>query len=129
MDGKEKNFPLLGNTIDLDQIDESALDWHDRLGLCYARLMSWKWDDILGPKPENFDALPTGATRPIGSKERPVCKSDYISVPLITIRSILGEMEASRFWWTFRRGVSNEDWLRYAIQSRQIMEDHYGRKA
>ena len=119
MASKAKDSPELG--AKLNQIDESTLEWRDRLGLCYVRLLRYQWDDILGPKPKDFDSLPNCATVRSGVKKKSKSKSDYINLPLALIRSIIGEMEASRYYWTLYLGISNEEWLRKALLTRQIM--------
>ncbi len=94
----------------MNSADELKLSKTDRLGLAYCRLNSWKWDDIVGPKPAGFDDMPN--TVP-GKPDDPGAKYYYVSPAIRGIESIIGEANASRCHFLFNLGKTEEEWLRW----------------
>ena len=120
MRGEKENDPRIE---DLNQVDESTLSWQDRLGLAYCRLNCWQWDELLGPKPEGFDALPNSRTGRGRSRKSEPCKSDYILPATAVIRGIIGRVNISRCWWKFVLKKSDEEWLAFLIKARLLVEE------
>lgn len=105
----------------LRDIDESKLSYMDRLGLAYCRLNRYEWDDIIGPKPEGFDDLPSHIARdrrPRGVSKKVCSKSDYVAPPIRAIKSIIGEANCSRCWWIFILGKTDMEWFQWYMHSR-----------
>ena len=100
------------------RIDESKLNRIDRLGLAYCRLNCYQWDDLVGPKPEGFDDLPRSASRHMPWQKKKPSKSDYIRPAIEGIKSIIGEANASRCWWLFVLGKTEEEWFRWYVTER-----------
>ena len=97
-------------------IDEASLNQIDRLGLAYCRLNTWKWDDVLGPKPEGFDELPDYDKEDEASACQEVkTKMDYLRRPLQAIEEIIGWVNTSRCWWKFVLGKTDEEWFRWFV--------------
>lgn len=95
-------------------VNETELNLADRLGLAYCRLNCGVWDEILGPKPEGFDALPDFPVKRLFRKKRP-SKHDYVSPAIEAINSIIGIANASRCWWIFQLGRTEDEWLRWYV--------------
>lgn len=94
-------------------IDESKLNFTDRLGLAYCRLNRCEWDEIFGPKPDGFDALPDFPPKKrLFRKKRP-SKHDYVFPAIMTIESIIGRANTSRCWWLFALGKTEAEWLHW----------------
>lgn len=104
----------------MSTVDKSKLDRTDRLGLAWCRLNSFVWDEIIGEKPPGFDELPNYA-------EGKASKHDYVHPAILGIESIIGEANASRCWWVFKLGKTEEEWLRWYISERH--EHKRARKA
>lgn len=102
--------------IDLDSIDESTLKFNERLGLAYCRLNCWQWDEIIGTKPEGFDDLPDCRHPSHGSQG--LYKEDFVTPACNAIASILGSAQCSRYWWRFKLGRSDAEWVQWYIQDR-----------
>jgi hypothetical protein len=86
----------------------------DRLGLAWCRLNRFEWDDLIGPKPDGFDALPNNPPkRWIPFLKRKPSKTDYIAPALDAIESIIGEANTSRYWWTLHMHRTEEEWFRW----------------
>lgn len=97
-------------------IDESTLSQTDRLGLAWCRLNKWEWDEILGPKPKDFDHLPK--TLPNGifvHRSQLKSKIDYTRPAKKAIESVIGEANASRCWHVYELGRTEEEWLRWYL--------------
>lgn len=96
------------------RIDETKLNTIDRLGLAYCRLNNYKWDDIVGPKPEGFDEMPKFQDRRWWQKKVQT-KSDFVRPAMEGIERIIGEANTSRCWWKFVIGESEEAWFRWYV--------------
>lgn len=101
-----------------DMPDENGLSMIDRLGLAYCRLNCSEWDDILGPKPEGFDDLPSRSPKQGIGRKHQLCKEDFLGAALRGISSIIGEANCSRCWWKFKLGKSEEEWFRWYVTDR-----------
>lgn len=100
------------------QIDESKLNEVDRLGLAYCRLNCSEWDDILGPKPDGFDEIPKYPA-PWWKfwKRNQISQHDIIIQRMRNIKSMIGKANASRCWWIFALGRTEEEWKVWYINS------------
>ena len=74
-----------------------------RLGQVYCNLNCWRWDDLLGPKPEGFDFM---------SHDE---KHRVINPAFNLILSILGETAANKWWWILELGRSEQDWVAWRL--------------
>ena len=73
----------------LNEEQEKELNYVDRLGLAYCRLNSWGWDEIIGPKPDEFDKLPWYDNRKFKKFRRKIRTKSYYLTPAIEgIKSI-----------------------------------------
>lgn len=61
------------------------------------RLNSWEWDDRIGAKPENWDALPKYNRHWYHKLIKRKTKADYIDPVLSFIRMLVPEKELLRF--------------------------------
>lgn len=104
------------------EINEADLSFADRLGLAYCRLNCCVWDEILGPKPDRFDELPTFSSKRLFRKRQPG-KSDYTIPAMRAILSIIGDANVSRCWWIFVLGRSKEDWLQWYLSDSITKKD------
>lgn len=86
----------------------------DRLGLAYCRLNSWKWDELFGPKPDEFEDLPD-YNRPGEAKKT---KEDYIAPIMRSIEQNCPDMLLSRCWWIFELGKTEEEWFAWYFGKR-----------
>lgn len=103
------------------QVDESKLNRVDRLGLAWCRLICYKWDELIGKKPDGFDDLPdTNPKRKPWQKRKP-SKADYIRPAYKAIEEIIGEANCIRCWWLFFLGKTEDEWLRWYV-ARRIRE-------
>lgn len=100
-------------------INEAELNRIDRLGLAYCRLNCWRWDDLLGPKPEGFDDLPNFDSK-AGRifHNRIPSKDDHIHPAILAIENMIGEANASRCHWKFVLGRTEEDWFHWYVTER-----------
>ena len=73
----------------LETIDESKLSPVERLALAAYRLNHWKWDDMLGRKPERFDTMTIDE------------KQVFILPQYNRIEELLGEVYLLRCFWIF----------------------------
>lgn len=89
-------------------VDESKLDRIDRLGLACCRLDCFEWDEIIGEKPDGFDALPNYVKGKLS-------RYDYVRPASLGVKSIIGEANASRCWWKFVLGKTEEEWFRWYV--------------
>lgn len=111
-------------------VDESKLNKLDRLGLAWCRFNRWEWDELAGPKPDGFDDLPEfdpyeaerakhPYTMKLLSKVHPkryakrLSKSDFTRPALKGIEHEIGEANASRCWWIFELGRTEDEWRRW----------------
>ena len=101
------------------RVDESKLSRMDRLGLAYCRLLNYEWDDIAGPKPVGFDALPNFHVKRRHARKFGKSKSDYIKGPIMAMEHILGEANCSRYWWRFVLGKTEDEWFHWYLGSFQ----------
>lgn len=104
------------------QINESELNRTDRLGLAWCRLNCWEWDDLLGPKPPDFDDLPFVSPTTLIARIRNEAwrkyrrsRQQYVRPARLAIETIIGKANASRCWWMFELGKSEEEWLRWYL--------------
>ena len=102
----------------MKDIDESALNWVDRLGLAWCRLNTLEWDELVGPKPPCFDDLPSEPPRGLIARikdenwrKHRISKKDYIKPAMDSIVNIIGEANVSRCWWLFAIEESEDSWL------------------
>ena len=96
------------------EVDEAALNQTDRLGLAFCRLNSWRWDELIGPKPEGFDELPNYDPKQGWLFHKKIrTKSDYIDPAIAGIESMIGSANTSRCWWKFVLGETEEAWFRW----------------
>ena len=98
-----------------DRIDESKLNWKERLCLAYCRLCHGDWDTIFGEKPAGFDELPDYTPERRFRKHQP-CKWDYLKAPLQVLKREIGEAELSRFVLITVEGKTEEEWLDWFIK-------------
>lgn len=99
------------------EVDESKLSKKDRLGLAWCRLNCYAWDEILGPKPSGFEAMPDFSTKQLFRKKRQ-CKHDYVLPAMRAIESIIGRANISRCWWLFQLGRTEEEWFQWYVTER-----------
>ena len=86
----------------------------DRLGLAYWRLNHLEWDELLGPKPEGFDELPNFWEKRWPWEKRKPSKEDHTRRPMAAIRSLIGEVNISRYWLKYEYGCEDQ-WLQYYL--------------
>lgn len=92
-------------------VDESKLNAIDRLGLAYCRLCGWQWDELLGPKPLGFDALPNFDRRKLRIFRKPMrTKYEIIAPKIRAIETLIGTANTSRCWWIFKLRRTEEEW-------------------
>lgn len=108
----------------MEKIDEASLNRTDRLGLAYCRLLQFEWDEILGDKPEGFDAMPKFRIGNIRLHKGRKYKNDYTGPALAAIQSIIGEANCSRCWWLFALHRTEEEWFQWYISER--FKEPYG---
>ena len=114
----------------LHDIDESALDRTDRLGVAYCRLNSWEWDEYMGPKPENFDSLPEFDKNYMKRVNHPIImrilerifptryakkstKQDYIRPKIKRIEQDIGGANVSRCHWVYGMKRTEDEWRQW----------------
>lgn len=101
---------------------ESSLNERERLGLAWCRLNCLEWDDYIGEKPVEFDALPIYVKLSIfpftGKKE----SKFNVTYPIMRcIESILGEAETDWYWWRFAlERTDREAWIKQYIQRHTV---------
>ena len=86
----------------MKNIDETTLNFEQRLGLAYCRLNSWQWDDIVGPKPNDFDNI-----------EDLLVKNEYLYEPFQRIINIIGERNCNKYWWIFVLDKTEDEWVEW----------------
>ena len=86
----------------MKNIDETTLNFEQRLGLAYCRLNSWQWDDIIGPKPNDFDNI-----------EDLLVKNEYLYEPFQRIINIIGERNCNKYWWIFVLDKTEDEWVEW----------------
>ena len=86
----------------MKNIDETTLNFEQRLGLAYCRLNSWQWDDIIGPKPNDFDNI-----------EDLLVKNEYLHEPFQRIINIIGERNCNKYWWMFALDKTEDEWVEW----------------
>lgn len=105
--------------IEVVAIDEANLSMVDRLGLAYCRLISGEWDNILGPKPSDFDSLPRFSDNKrrlfFKPKKSPRSKHSLTWPAAQAIESIIGKANTSRCWWKFELLRTEAEWLRWYL--------------
>lgn len=107
--------------VKLYYLDESELNPIDRLGLAYCRLNQWEWDEILGPKPDGFDALPYFGAAPGTRKKKYRNRHDCIQPAMRYLESVIAQAQFSRCWWLFVLGRSEEEWIQW-YNLKEVME-------
>lgn len=95
----------------MNNIDETTLNFEQRLGLAYCRLNSWQWDDIVGPKPNDFDNI-----------EDSKVKSDYLNEAIQHIERIIGKNNCSKYWWLFVLNRSEDEWAEWYYKNCDFFE-------
>jgi len=78
----------------------------DRLGRVWCNLNCWRWDDLCGEKPANWDLLPAFSSDKF-------CKHDIISPINHLIQNIIGEEGCSRAWWIHELDRTEEEWKKW----------------
>lgn len=97
-------------------IDEDSLSQIDRLGLACCRLNEFRWDDLLGPKPDGFDELPNFDPKEGRLFHRKIrTKADYTHKPYCAILHIIGSTNESRCYWKFVLGRTEAEWFQWYI--------------
>lgn len=117
--GEQKIPPIAGGkkVMKINKYPTEYTDFLDRIGLAFCRLNRWEWDELLGPKPEGFDDLPDYDSRKLQRFRRPMrTKDTYISPAIITMESILGPANTSRYWWKYALGKTDEEWIEWYVQ-------------
>lgn len=94
-------------------VDESKLNYIDRLGLAYCRLNCYEWDEIFGPKPDGFDTLPDVPPKRRLFQPKRLSKHDYLAPAIVAIECVIGKANISRCWWLFQLGRTEADWLHW----------------
>lgn len=113
--------------IEISESEEQSLNLTDRLGLAWCRLNCWEWDDILGPKPPNFDDLPDYARKdglPLLGKKID-SKHDIIAPAVKKIIDIIGIANTSRCWWRFVLKKSEREWLRWYLNDGVLSREEF----
>lgn len=72
-----------------------------RYGQACRTLEQWKWDDLIGPKPEGFDGMPAAV------------QVSLIKPHLEEIRFIIGSVYLDYEQCVHERGVTEEGWIEY----------------
>ena len=99
-----------------DDIDESELDWNERLCLAWCRLNCGRWDEeVLGEKPDDDEAN--------------IHAMD-------AIESIVGKAYISRCWDVFSGRKTDAEWFRWYTVDRYVLRkqlfddapDRFGQK-
>lgn len=87
----------------------------ERLGIAFCNLNTWKWDDLLGPKPKNFDFMTCDQKMPI------------IRPAIALIESVIGEDNTNKWWWIIELGRTESEWRAwyYGDHSSLLPEDDY----
>lgn len=113
-----------------EHIKENELDRVDRLGLAFCRLNCGEWDEIIGPKPDGFDEMVEFDKEFHDTRRRTAwpTKHDYIGPALKGIEDIIGDANTSRCWWKYELGRSEQEWLKWYVGERLIINgyDEYG---
>ena len=97
-------------------VNESKLNTIDRLGLAYCRLCGWQWDELLGPKPLGFDALPNFDRRKLRIFRKPMrTKYEIIAPKIRAIETLIGTANTSLCWWIFKLRRTEEEWIAWYL--------------
>lgn len=99
----------------IDVPNEEHLPYHLRLGLAYCRLNCYEWDDIVGPKPSNWESLPTVSKRSLFGNKKP-SKHDYLKGPMQKILRLVGRHTISLCWWRFVLKRNATDFLQWHLE-------------
>lgn len=99
----------------IDVSNERRLPIHLRLGLAWCRLNMYEWDDIVGPKPPNWDNLPTTSKEPLFGKKKP-SKSEYVKKPMEKIKHMIGTQTTTLCWWVFVLKKPPTDFLQWYLK-------------
>lgn len=101
----------------MKEIDLNKLSKTDRLGFAACRLNRWEWDELLGPKPQRFDALPDFDRRTFRFFRKPIrTKNDYIRPAMHFIIRTIGEENFSRCWWLYELGKTEKEWRQWYLR-------------
>lgn len=97
----------------MKNIDETTLNFEQRLGLAYCRLNSWQWDDIIGPKPNDFDNI-----------ENLLVKNEYLYEPFQRIINIIGERNCNKYWWMFVLDKTEDEWVEWYYRDCDFLKNN-----
>ena len=97
----------------MKNIDETTLNFEQRLGLAYCRLNSWQWDDIVGPKPNDFDNI-----------EDLLVKNEYLYEPFQRIINIIGERNCNKYWWMFALDKTEDEWVEWYYKDCDFLKNN-----
>lgn len=97
----------------MKNIDETTLNFEQRLGLAYCRLNSWQWDDIIGPKPNDFDNI-----------ENLLVKNEYLYEPFQRIINIIGERNCNKYWWMFALDKTEDEWVEWYYKDCDFLKNN-----
>ena len=109
--------------------DENTLSELDRLGLTYCRLNRLEWDSILGEKPTGFETMPDFPD--VGFKlikRNYLTKHDFTYPAMLAILSIIGEANASRYWWKFELRRDEKEWFKWYCNEKMMGTEAFLRR-
>lgn len=78
----------------------------DRVGLGWVRLNKWKWDEICGDRPSEFDNM---------TKEQ-LLKENIINNQFDIIKKLFGhkyDMLKSWYWWKYELNRTFDEWIEW----------------
>jgi hypothetical protein len=78
----------------------------DRVGLAWVRLNKWKWDEICGNRPSEFDNM---------TKEQ-LLKENIINNQFDIIKKLFGhkcDMLKSWYWWKYELNRTFDEWIEW----------------
>lgn len=97
----------------MKNIDETTLNFEQRLGLAYCRLNSWQWDDIVGSKLNDFDNI-----------EDLLVKNEYLHEPFQRIINIIGERNCNKYWWIFVLDKTEDEWVEWYYRDCDFLKNN-----
>ena len=95
--------------------NEDRLPLHLRLGLAWCRLNMYEWDTLVGPRPPDWDNLPTISKKPLFGNRKP-SKHDYVREPMQRILFMIGRHTSLLCWWVFVLKRSPTDFLQWRLE-------------
>ena len=87
----------------------------ERYGRAILQMEQWKWDDVIGPKPDGFDDLPIKQ------------KVEIIKPYLQEVRTIIGPVVEDYYRHMIDFKATEEEWLEYRKYccEKEIREEEY----